>query len=118
MKLQELNQFLDRIDEMANLSSRDHGIPNIKISIRQPGKDRYTHDVSIKIFSKDIKEAFLVVINRNTGGLTVQNNTVLHGVSQKIVKKAIHFVQINYINIVKLWDDQSLAIDDLNWIKE
>lgn len=118
MKLDELNRFLDRIDEMANLSARDHGINNIKINIRQPGPDRYKHDVSVKIFKDDIYNSLLVVIDRNTGNIRLVNDVIVPGVSRKIIKKAIHFIQTNYKNIVKMWDDPGLAIDDLEWIKE
>jgi len=118
MKLDELNQFLNLIDEMANMSTRDHGIPNVKISIRQPGKDRYVHDVSVKVFGKDIAESILIIIDRSSGKLRIADNTALHGINSKLIKKTIHFIEINYENIVQLWDNQSLAIDDLQWIKE
>ncbi len=107
---------VDMITEMANISSATHGIMNVKMNIRQPGNENYKHDVSVKVFSKsNIDDSMIISINRNTNSLVIQRDIVW--MKTKTKTKVLDFIQKNVLNFINLWDDNSLAIDEVVWVK-
>ena len=107
---------VDAINEMANISEIKSGIKDVKFNIRQPGNEKYQHDISVKIFKKkNINNAMIVSINRNVNTLVVQRDVKYFTKKEK--KRIMNFIQKNMLNFINLWDDQTLSIDELNWVK-
>jgi len=107
--------YLDNIYYLDNLSTRTHGLNNIKIQIHQPGK-HYPHDVSVKVFDVKKRDYWIIRIDRNTGEITEKVQPV-DEFPKKDKKDILLFIANNYKNFIEMWNDEDKASDEVDWIK-
>jgi len=106
--------FEEPLTEMANINDKKHHLGSeIIVNIFQG--DKNTHGPRVKIFKrKNSNDYITLVINRKTKEINYVGD-ISKWYKGNLKKQAELFTYKNASNLIALYDDKDLSIDDFEW---
>ncbi len=104
-----------KIHSMSNVSNKYHGLPiDVKFHVKQPGKNKFSHEMRIKVFRKrDLDNTYSIDLRNDPDLIQIRHepdNAFLTAKQKKMILDHLRKYRKAYI---EMWNDPSMDNDDL-----